>query len=161
MAVVKHFEREVEKLVSRRKFCLIGSADGEGIPNIKAMLAPRKALGIKTYYFSTNTSSEHVRQYRENPKASVYFYKTFLSYKGVLLKGTMEVLVDKEVKEMLWENGDEKYYPGGVNDPDYCVLRFTAERGRFYHKMESQNFVVENDSTQLEGTAGATEQADA
>lgn len=151
--MVKNFEREVGKLVSKRKICFIGSVDNEGAPNTKALLAPRKVLGIKTYYFSTNTSSEHVKQYRENPKASVYFYKTFLGYKGVLLKGTMEVLVDKEVKEMLWERGDEKYYPNGVNDPDYCVLRFTAENGRFYSNLESQNFAVENDSTQLEGTA--------
>ena len=38
-----------------------------------------------------------VSQYKENPKASVYFYdKRF--FRGVMLKGTMEVLEDVESK---------------------------------------------------------------
>ena len=27
---------------------------------------------------------------------------------------------------MIWRDGDEQYYPGGVTDPNYCVLKFTA-----------------------------------
>lgn len=35
------------------------------------------------------------------------------------------------------------YYAGGVTDPDYCVLRFTAVRGRFYGNFKSENFRIE------------------
>ena len=38
----------------------------------------------------------------------------------------MEVLTDAKSKEMIWREGDEQYYPGGVTDPNYCVLKFTA-----------------------------------
>ena len=41
----------------------------------------------------------------------------------------MEVLEDSQSKEMIWQEGDTYVLPGGVTDPDYCVLRFTAERG--------------------------------
>ena len=49
-----------------------------------------------------------------------------------MLKGTMEVLQDSQSKEMIWCDGDEMYYPKGVNDPDYYVLKFTAKGGRYY-----------------------------
>ncbi|MDO5602670.1 MAG: pyridoxamine 5'-phosphate oxidase, partial [Oscillospiraceae bacterium] len=38
---------------------------------------------------------------------------------------------------------DNMYYPKGVTDPDYCVLRFTAEQGRFYSNFSSENFDIE------------------
>ena len=59
-----------------------------------------------------------------------------------MLQGTMEVLEDASSKEMIWEEGDTLYYPLGVADPDYCVLRFTALRGRFYRDFSSEDFAV-------------------
>ncbi len=79
--------------------------------------------------------------YRQNPKASVYFYdKRF--FRGVMLKGTMEVLTDAGSKEMIWQTGDTLYYPEGVTDPDYCVLKFTALSGRYYTNFKSEDFTV-------------------
>jgi general stress protein 26 len=34
------------------------------------------------------------------------------------------------------------YYPGGVTDPDYCVLKFTAVKGRYYANFKSEDFDV-------------------
>ena len=54
----------------------------------------------------------------------------------------MEVLTDSRHKEMIWEEDDTEYYPLGVTDPDYCVLKFTAVSGRYYSSFRSENFVV-------------------
>ena len=59
-----------------------------------------------------------------------------------MLKGTMEVLEDPESKEMIWQEGDTMYYPLGVTDPDYCVLKFTAVRGRYYANFKSESFDI-------------------
>lgn len=126
----------------RLKTAFIGSVDEQGYPNIKAMLQPRKREGIKTFYFSTNTSSMRVRQFLSNDKACVYFCDNRF-FRGVMLRGTMEVLTDAESKEMVWREGDEEYYPGGVTDPDYCVLKFTAASGRFYSNYHSEEFLVD------------------
>ena len=56
---------------------------------------------------------------------------------------TMEVLTDATSKEMIWRDGDEQYYPGGVTDPNYCVLKFTATDGRFYSDFYTRSFVIE------------------
>ena len=120
----------------------ISSVDEEGFPCTKAMLSPRVREGIKVFYFTTNTFSLRVAHYKANPKASIYFCDA-KGFKGMMLRGTMEVLTDAKSKEMIWREGDTQYYPGGVTDPNYCVLKFTATDGRFYSDFYPRSFVLE------------------
>ena len=132
----------IGNLIDKQGVSFISSIGDDGFPCTKAMLPPRKCEGIKSFYFTTNASSMRVMQYRENPKACIYFCdKRF--FRGVMLKGTMEVLEDSESKEMIWREGDTMYYPQGVTDPDYCVLKFTAQAGRYYSTFHSENFTIE------------------
>ena len=133
--------KTIGNLIDKASSSIISSVDSEGFPNTKAMLSPRMRQGIKYIFFSTNTSSMRVKQYLNNTKACLYFYdKRF--FRGVMLKGTMEVLQDTQSKEMIWHDGDEVYYAKGVTDPDYCVLKFTAQSGRFYSNFKSEDFEV-------------------
>lgn len=135
-------EKTLGNLISKQSSAIITSIDEDGYPNTKAMLAPRKVEGIKTFYFTTNTSSIRVSQYQNNPKASIYFMdKRF--FRGVMFIGKMEVLHDHETKASIWQTGDTMYYKEGVDDPDYCVLRFTAEKGRYYQNFKSEDFTIE------------------
>ena len=132
----------IGNLIEKQGIALISSVDTAGYPNTKAMLAPRKREGIRTFYFTTNTSSMRVGQYQQNSKACVYFYDRRF-YRGVMLLGNIEVLEDAASKEMIWQEGDTMYYPLGVTDPDYCVLKFTAQQGRYYANFQSEDFTVE------------------
>ena len=115
--------------------------DENGCPNVKAMLKPRKMSGLKEFYFSTNTSSLRVKQFLNNPNASIYFYrKGLIKYTGVMLVGKMEVLTDQDTKNMIWRKGDTMFYKKGVTDPDYCVLKFTAQSGRYYCDLKTEKF---------------------
>ncbi len=134
-------EQTIGNLIDKQGVAFIGSVDESGFPNIKAMLPPRKRVGIRQIYFTTNTSSMRVSQYRRDPKACVYFCDRRF-FRGVMLRGTMEVLEDSDSKEMIWQEGDTMYYPLGVTDPDYCVLRFTAVDGRFYSNFKSEDFEI-------------------
>ena len=136
--------KEIERFIDRQKVSFVCSVDDDGFPNVKAMLKPRKRNGLKEFWFSTNTSSLRVRQYLENPKASIYFYrKGLIRYEGVMLKGTMEVLTDQKTKEMIWRKGDTIFYKKGVTDTDYCVLKFTAKTGRHYRDLKTEDFLVD------------------
>jgi general stress protein 26 len=132
----------IGNLIDKQAVSLISSVDSDGFPSTKAMLPPRKREGIRVFWFTTNTSSMRAAQYRTNPHACIYFFdKRF--FRGAMLKGTMEVLEDAESKEMIWREGDTTYYPRGVTDPDYCVLKFTAQSGRYYSNFHSEDFGVE------------------
>ena len=138
---MKDAGKTIGNLIDKAGISIISSVDEDGFPNSKAMLAPRKREGLKHIFFTTNTSSMRVRQYLNNPKACVYFFdKRF--FKGVMLRGTMEVLRDSASMEAIWKQGDEMYYTKGVTDPDYSVLRFTSQDGRYYSNFKSENFEI-------------------
>ena len=139
--MMRDVEKTIGNLIDKAPLTQICYLDDESYPITKAMLKPREREGIKVFWFSTNTSSNKVKFFRENPKASIYFVdKRF--FRGVSLIGTVEVLETAEAKERIWQTGDIMYYHGGVTDPDYCVLRFTAIKGRYYSNFKSENFMV-------------------
>lgn len=140
---MKDVEKTVGNMIDKQRIAFIGSVDAEGFPNIKAMLQPRKREGICVIYLTTNTSSLRVSQFLKDNRSCLYFCDTRF-FKGIMLKGRMEVLTDHVSKEMIWREGDTMYYKEGVTDPDYCVLKFTAVSGRYYDNSKSENFVIES-----------------
>lgn len=139
--MIRNTEQTIGNIADKSNMALISYVDEEGYPVTKAMLKPREREGIKTFWFSTNTSSNKVKFFRKNPKASIYFVdKRF--FRGVSLIGTVEVLETVEAKERIWQEGDTVYYGEGVTDPDYCVLKFTATKGRYYSNFKSEDFEV-------------------
>lgn len=137
-------KEHIYEFIQNQKTAFVASVDEDGFPNIKAMFTPRKIEG-NCFYFSTNTSSMRARQYMQNPKASIYFYhRGRFRYEGIMLTGTMEVLQDAAIKEEIWQPGDNIYYKEGVTDPDYCVLKFTAVKGRRYCDLKTESFLWED-----------------
>lgn len=129
------------ELIEKSKIALLGTNGDDGYPNIKAMMN-LKHEGLKKIWFSTNTSSRRVQQLRKDNRACVY-YVDENDFKGLMLIGTIEILQDIESRKMLWAEGAEVYYPLGVEDPDYSVLGFTAERGNYYHGLKNIDFEIE------------------
>ena len=131
----------IGNLIDKQSVSFISSVDENGYPNTKAMLAPVKREGIKTFYWHTNSPSMRIRQYRNNPKACIYFYdKRF--FRGVMLKGTMEVVDDIHTKAEIWKDEFAVYYTGGMDGGDFILLRFTAESGRYYSNFKSEDFEI-------------------
>ena len=124
-------KREVCALRKTSKNAYVASVNEEGYPQIKAMFVLETA-GIQTHFFSTNLSAKRARQFAKNSKASVY-YCDEITHKGALFTGQMEVCTDHETRAFLWREGFERYYPKGVDDDDYCVLKFTAQSVNYYH----------------------------
>jgi len=134
-------EEAVQKaleLANRSGIAMLGTNGDDGYPNIKAMIKVENE-GLRTVWFSTNTSSRRVAQLLRDPKVCVYFVD-FENWMGLMLVGDVEILQDQASRERLWHKGDEKYYPLGVTDPDYTVLRFTAQWGNFYHRLSNVTF---------------------
>lgn len=129
-------EKTIGNMIDKQKICYISSIDENGFPNTKAMLKPRKRYGIKEIYLSTNTSSLKVKSLKNNSKACLYFCdKRF--FRGVMLKGIVEILEDQKTKDMIWQVGDEMYYSKGKTEPDYCVIKFTSVSARYYSNFKS------------------------
>lgn len=138
---MRNTNETIGKIIDKAGTSFLSYVDDEGFPITKAMLKPRERNGIKELWLTTNTSSNKVKFFKNNNKASLYFVdKRF--FRGVSLVGTVEVLETAEAKERIWQEGDEMYYSKGVSDPDYCVLKFTAIKGRYYSNFKSEDFDV-------------------
>jgi hypothetical protein len=68
-----------------------------------------------------------------------------VNYTLVIDKGgyydDVEKMVGNLIDKVIWCEGDLTYYSLSLIDPDYCVLKFTAHKGRFYSNFKSGNFV--------------------
>ena len=105
------------------------------------MLAPRK-IENGEIYFTTNTSSKKVKQFAENSKACVYFYKRgIFKYHGVCIIGEMDVCADQPTKDAIWRPGDKLFYKQGATDPDYCVLKFKCITAEYYCDLKTETVV--------------------
>ncbi len=122
--------QEINRLVNDNIFASLGFLDGDGNPSIRRVFC-RWHKGIGRHYISTNTSSMHIQQLLKDNRACLYFdnCKTF---EGVCFTGKAIVHLDHDHKAFIWDDGDVKYYPDGVDDEDYCVIEFIAESGRYY-----------------------------
>ena len=129
---------QIFEFISKQKTAFIASINEQGYPVIRAMLAPRKIDGNEIY-FSTNTSSNKIKQYLANNKACIYFYKRGkIKYQGFTMIGEMQVCTDQATKEEIWRFGDSIFYKQGVTDPDYCVLKFKAIAAEYYCDLKKE-----------------------
>lgn len=132
---------QINALIEENSSIIVCSVDENGFPNAKAMFKTEHE-GLRTFLFSTNTSSMRVQQFKHNDKACIYFLgKSKIN--GLMLTGTIEVCRDRELRVRLWTDGCEMYYPQGIDDPDYSVLRFTAEKGNYYYNLRKHQFDID------------------
>jgi pyridoxamine 5'-phosphate oxidase len=134
-------KRDIVKLVESSRDAIVCSIDENGYPNAKTMFRVKNE-GLHTFWFSTNTSAIRTGHWLERPKASIYFMDP-KDFHGLMLTGQMQVFMDNETKLTFWKQGDEMYYPLGPTDPDYSVLRFTADKGNYYHGLRKHLFGVD------------------
>jgi len=135
-------KREIFDLLESATVSFVSSVDADGFPNTKAMLALDHD-GLPVHYFSTNYSARRTQQFLNNPNACVYFCQE-IDFRGLMLIGHISICTDKAHKQKLWRDGFEIYYPQGMDDPNYCVLKFTAQRGNYYHGLNNYDFSINN-----------------
>lgn len=140
------------KLMEESKAAILTTIAPDGFPITRAMFNLRNKEQFPelseffknlenqfTIYISTNTSSKKVDHLGKNPKMSVYFCDPE-DFKGFMLGGSVEIVDDMKVKRKVWLDWWTRYYPEGLNDPDYTLLRMEPTNARFYHKLNQVNF---------------------
>lgn len=121
---------DIIKMIEDSRDAIVCSIDENGFPNTKTMFR-QKNEGFNIFWFSTNVSAIRTQQWLKRSKACVYFFDA-KEIRGIMLTGHMQVCTDNETKLAFWKQGDEQYYPLGPTDPDYCILKFVADKGNYY-----------------------------
>jgi general stress protein 26 len=136
------------ELMGISEIAVVTNVDENGFPNTRAMFNLRRkeqfpdiADYLKknekdfTVYFSTNTSSRKIAELKQNPKVSVY-YSFSRKFRGLMLRGEMETVLDAQIRENVWQAGWEMYYPDGAQDQDHTILRLFPVFAKYYDRLE-------------------------
>ena len=140
------------ELLGKVDMVFVSSVDREGYPRTGAMLNLRNRQrfpGLTEFfgsqadplvtYLSTNTFLPKVVRMRENPKVCLNF-TDLQEWKGLQVVGHAVVVEDDAVKRALWQDGWEMYYPGGVTDPDFAIIRVDPVFAQYYHQLQHFHF---------------------
>lgn len=119
-------------LLQRCEIVTVATVDEDGFPRPVPVVKIRTEEPF-TIWFATGTGSEKTAHLRKNPRAGISFFEKGDS---VVLTGFAEAVEDPAVKKALWQNWFIEHFPGGVEDPEYCLIRFEARRGVFYIENE-------------------------
>jgi general stress protein 26 len=91
--------------------------------------------------FTTNTSSSKVREVEAEPAVAAYFSVPEESW-GLMLGGEAEIVMDDSLRRAIWQEGWERYYPGGFADPDHSVLRLLPTEARGWYRTGTFEFAI-------------------
>jgi general stress protein 26 len=120
------------KILSAAKTVFLATNGSHGHPNLRAM-APVKTEGVSTLWFSTSRGSSKVDELTHDNKAVVYGYSP-RSMSEFRLWGSVEVLDDESSRKLIWTEALGDHFPGGADDPNLLVLRFSAVSGMYAAK---------------------------
>lgn len=132
---MENYNTIIGDLIDKQDVCFLSFINAGGFPTTRAMLNPRKRQEIKEFYLTTNSKSQKVQSLLANPHAGLYFYDR-ATYRGVAFTGQVEVIHDQTIKDEIWRDMDTIFYESNT-DPDYCVLKFTAQAARYYQDYNS------------------------
>jgi general stress protein 26 len=141
MMTVDEVKAVVLDMVRRSDVLVLATKGGDPYPHMRSLFNLRnvkqfpkqqawladKGLSI---FLSTNTSSVKVKELGADAWSSVYLVLPG-QISGVCLSGQMHS--DPAARVPLWVEGSEQYYPKGIDDPDYMILRLDPVRARGWH----------------------------
>lgn len=90
-------------------------------------------------YLNTNRASVKMEQIKINPKTCLY-YCSYKETHGLSLIGEIQVIEDKNIRHLLWQDDWIQFYEGGVDGTDYTILQFKPLTARGWYKCEKFEF---------------------
>ena len=119
------------------QFCVLSLIDVEGFPTA-SVITPSKAEGINWLTFATFLDNNRAKRVANCNRASVCFASGEYC---VNLVGEIEIITSADVKCEMWYDGLYSHI-AGMDDPNYCVLRFTTKRYKLFIDGEDVEGVV-------------------
>ena len=111
----------------KNQYCVLAQEDLDGRITA-AVITPSKSDGIRQLMFCSGVESNWAKRAERDNRAAVCFSSEEYS---ITLRGKLEILTDAATKQENWYSGLENHF-SGLDDPNYCVLRFTTEKYKLF-----------------------------
>lgn len=133
-----NIKEKAGQIVNSSSEAVVGIINSEGYPHA-AVRSSLKTDGLKSCYFTSNSSGNMIKSIIKNSKTSVCFSTT---KDNITLIGHCQLVNDQSIKESLWEDWFIEHYTGGVNDPEYAVVKFTTEKVSLWVDRKVEKFNI-------------------
>ena len=135
---------KANRIIGECETVYIGLIDENGFPFVSA-IAPVNinnvlCENILEAHFITGTRSNKYQCLQKNNRGSVCFHR---GGDNISLIGDVQLLSDQQDKKQFWRNEHTEFFPLGVNDPAFCVLKFTTRRAVLWIDGESAAFTID------------------
>lgn len=117
-----NIQEKAAQIVAQAQVITLASIDQDGYPRPVAVVKIKQENGV--IYVSTGSSSAKTAHFRANPKAGVSIVE---GGDSVVYTGVVEIVEDPAVKRSLWGDWMLEHFPGGADDAEYCILKFTPK----------------------------------
>lgn len=107
-------------LLNRSNLLSLASINEQGYPRV-CIVTKLHNEGLDKIYVATGSSSNKTKHFQADPRASICYYDEQAS---AILTGNIKIVDCLELKQALWQDWLLEHLPGGVEDPEYCVLEF-------------------------------------
>ncbi|MGI5900084.1 MAG: pyridoxamine 5'-phosphate oxidase family protein [Christensenellales bacterium] len=131
---------EILSLIERTKTLIISALDEDGVPIIKGVTKLGND-GYRALYFCTSPQSRFFQWYLAHPRTSAYLFdddpnipypSVDEKYYSLSLMGHMEAVTDIETRRRFLSDYLADFFPDGVNDKNYHLVKFSVEKGKYY-----------------------------
>ena len=137
---MKDIEKKVSEIVNKCSEGYFAVIDEQGYPKV-ATRSNIEPQGISGGYFSSSLSGHLIKSIIKEAKTSVCFQK---DGDNITLIGKSELVTDEETKKALWQDWFINHYPGGIDDPEYGIIRFKTERVSLWVGSQVYKFSIED-----------------
>lgn len=128
---IKEIEEKAICLLDKCNIVTLASINENGYPRI-CTISKQKSIGFKEIYFITSKRSElngKATHFEKNPKASVCYC---MEGDSVTLIGNIELIENKELQKVLWNESDRRFFKKGTDDPKFRLLKFSTIEATFW-----------------------------
>lgn len=132
-----------KRLLEAGSTVFLVTAGDDGQPDVRAMATVANE-GIMTVWMLTGKCSDKYRELSRNSQCLLYAtdLEDTESYMELRLWGEMEVLDDAASRARFWRDDYQCYFPAGKDDPNLCVMKFTAASGVLQTSTGKEKFTL-------------------
>jgi general stress protein 26 len=115
------------EIIKDSRFGMLTTVEADGSLRARPMTTVQKEFSGTLWFFSP-TDSDATRAVEENEHVCVAYANTDKTE----LTGSASLVMDKSVKEKLWNPMVQAWFPQGANSPDVILIKVDANRGEYW-----------------------------
>lgn len=135
--------KKMSDIIKAEEECCVGIIRPDGFPHVSTR-SILKADGVLHIYFSTGTDCNLANVLRQNNKASICIRKDSTN---ITMMGSVEFVNDMDMKAEVWQDWLIHHYTGGIEDPNYTLMKFTAKEYSVWMDQKMYYFSAEDFKT--------------